>query len=85
MVLVPHRSKLTNKYRSKIMAIPENEMQFVDLYDPMEQTTHQVVESKFNKWCQEHQSEIYIFMDVYELSYEDAERQAFLYFNGILN
>ena len=67
------------------MAIPENVMQFVDLHDPMEQTTHPVVESKFNKWCQEHQSEIYIFMDVYELSYEDAERQAFLYFNGILN
>ena len=67
------------------MAIPENVMQFVDIHDPMEQTTHQVVEYKFNKWCQEHQSEIYIFMDVYELSYEDAERQAFLYFNGILN
>ena len=47
------------------MAIPENVMQFVDIHDPMEQTTHQVVESKFNKWCQEHQSEIYIFMDVY--------------------
>ena len=48
MVLVPHRSKLTNKYRSKIMAIPENVMQFVDIHDPMEQTTHQIDESVFD-------------------------------------
>ena len=66
------------------MAIPENVMQFVDIHDPMEQTTHQVVESVFDSWCREHQSEIYIFMDVYELTYQDAERQAFLYYNGIL-
>lgn len=67
------------------MAIPENVMQFVDIHDPMEQTTHQVVESEFDNWCKEHQSEIYIFMDVYKLTYADAERQAFLYYNGIYN
>tara|TARA_B100000214_G_C23542036_1_gene434461 strand:- start:312 stop:515 length:204 start_codon:yes stop_codon:yes gene_type:complete len=67
------------------MAIPENVMQFVDIHDPMEQTTHQVVESVFDKWCREHQEEIYIFMDVYGLTHSDAERHAFFYYNGILN
>lgn len=67
------------------MAIPENVMQFVDIHDPLEQTTHQVDESVFDNWCRDHQSEIYIFMDVYGLTYQDAERQAFFYFNGILN
>lgn len=67
------------------MAIPENVMQFVDIHDSLEQTTHQVEESVFDNWCREHQSEVYIFMDVYGLTHKDAERQAFLYFNGILN
>lgn len=67
------------------MAIPENVMQFVDIHDPLEQTTHQVDESVFSNWCREHQAEVHIFMDVYGLTYEDAERQAFFYFNGILN
>ena len=67
------------------MAIPENVMQFVDIHDSLEQTTHQVEESVFDNWCREHQSEVYIFMDVYGLPHQDAERQAFLYYNGILN
>ena len=67
------------------MAIPENVMQFVDIHDSLEQTTHRVEESVFDNWCREHQSEVYIFMDVYGLTHQDAERQAFFYFNGILN
>ena len=47
------------------MAIPENVLQFVEVYDPSESTTTYLVdESRFDRWCREHQAEIYTAMDV---------------------
>lgn len=61
------------------MAIPENVMQFVDIYDPSESTTTYLVdESRFNTWCREHQAEIYTAMDVEDLTYEQAQIRAYI-------
>lgn len=60
------------------MAIPENVMQWVDMYDPMEDTTRMVNPSKFDRWCREHQAEIYAVMDVEGLTYKEAEKRAYL-------
>jgi hypothetical protein len=60
------------------MAIPENVMQWIDVYDPMEDTTRLVNPSKFDNWCKEHQAEIYTVMDVEGLTYKEAERRAYL-------
>lgn len=61
------------------MAIPENVLQFVEVYDPSESTTTYLVdESRFDRWCREHQAEIYTAMDVEDLTYEQAQIKAYL-------